>query len=468
MKRANSAAMRNLVDSVEFSETYDLSDAKAKTTITSDGYLTAEPRISRTGIQVYSGHELGDPTLDEVRVYRPEGEVFHKAAMASLAWRPVTLDHPDANVNSRNWKQLAVGQVTGDVARDGEYIRVPLALMDQAAIDAVKSGQSQLSVGYAAKLVWGDGMTDDGEPYQAKQTEIRANHIAIVRSARGGSNLTIGDDDYEAYLDREFTTEQRKQAASKGQAMPGGGYPIKSEQDLKNAIQAIGRAKNRQATIAHIKKRARALGLTSLLPKGWGDGAPNGKEPTMATRTVDGVQIELEDKDGQILDRYLGTLTTKIADSDKKLGELTAQLAALGKSVDTKDGEIAAIKKQLADAEMTPDQLDLRINDRLDIRERAQRVLGDKAVVKGKADAQIKREVVASVLGVEFVKDWNDAQITGAFYASTKPATAQDGFRSMAQSFSGQPTIAIQDVREQAYQERNERLRNAWKKKGVA
>jgi hypothetical protein len=108
------------------------------------------------------------------------------------------------------------------------------------------------------------------------------------------------------------------------------------------------------------------------------------------------------------------------------------------------------------------------VDQRLDVRERAMRVLGDKAVVTGKPDAQIKREVVASALGIEAVKDWNDERITGAFYASTKAATAQDGFRSMAQSFSGQPTAAIQDAREQAYQERNQRLRDAWKKKGAA
>ena len=59
---------------------------------------------------------------------------------------------------------------------------------------------------------------------------------------------------------REFSTKQRKAAAKTGAAMPGGGYPIKNRSDLANAKQAIGRAKNRSATIAHINKRAQALG----------------------------------------------------------------------------------------------------------------------------------------------------------------------------------------------------------------
>jgi len=48
--------------------------------------------------------------------------------------------------------------------------------------------------------------------------------------------------------------------------MAGGAFPIKTVKDLKNAIQSIGRAKDRQATIAHIKARAKAMGREDLIP----------------------------------------------------------------------------------------------------------------------------------------------------------------------------------------------------------
>jgi len=51
--------------------------------------------------------------------------------------------------------------------------------------------------------------------------------------------------------------------------MPDGSFPIVTLQDLKNAIKAHGRAKNPEAAKAHIKKRARALGHTELIPKNW-------------------------------------------------------------------------------------------------------------------------------------------------------------------------------------------------------
>jgi len=76
-------------------------------------------------------------------------------------------------------------------------------------------------------------------------------------------------DDNEEFYKRQFTAEQRQRMADRGQAMSGGGYPIANTKDLSNAIQAIGRAKNPDATRRHIIARARALGATSLLPDSW-------------------------------------------------------------------------------------------------------------------------------------------------------------------------------------------------------
>jgi hypothetical protein len=67
----------------------------------------------------------------------------------------------------------------------------------------------------------------------------------------------------------EFSTRQRSALAEKGAALPDGSYPIRNASDLRNAIQALGRAKNRAAAMAHIRKRAKALGLEKMLPSSW-------------------------------------------------------------------------------------------------------------------------------------------------------------------------------------------------------
>lgn len=68
---------------------------------------------------------------------------------------------------------------------------------------------------------------------------------------------------------RTFKTDERDKLAKTGAAMPDGSFPIKNAQDLKNAIKLAGRAKNPAAAKAHIKSRAKALGQTGLIPKGW-------------------------------------------------------------------------------------------------------------------------------------------------------------------------------------------------------
>lgn len=69
----------------------------------------------------------------------------------------------------------------------------------------------------------------------------------------------------------DFNQMQRRRLAAKRQAMPDGGFPIRNVVDLKNAIQAFGRAKNKPAVKAWIKKRARELGATNILPDNWRD-----------------------------------------------------------------------------------------------------------------------------------------------------------------------------------------------------
>lgn len=161
---------------------------------TADGYLVASVRVARTGIQEYTGDEVGRPEMDRVRVYRPEEEVFARDAMHTYAHRPVTLGHPPRVVDAETWKEVSVGSTGEEVVRDGEFVRVPMLLMDADAIARVEAGDRELSMGYEATLEFGDGVTPDGEPYDAVQRNLRMNHLAIVAKARGGSQLRIGDD----------------------------------------------------------------------------------------------------------------------------------------------------------------------------------------------------------------------------------------------------------------------------------
>ena len=152
---------------------------------TSDGYLACEARIARANnVQVYAGYEVGRPDLPSVRLFRPESAVFDKASMASASHKPVTMGHPAEQVNATRWKESAIGWTGGDVARDGDFLKIPLMLADGDAVRAVEAGTRGLSAGYDAAISWVPGISPSGEPFDGQMTAITLNHCAIVENPR--------------------------------------------------------------------------------------------------------------------------------------------------------------------------------------------------------------------------------------------------------------------------------------------
>lgn len=180
---------------VHLHDSITLADNSAR--ITRDGYLVADALVGRANnIQEYRAAELGLSDRapgDIIRIFRPEDEVFAHDAMASLAHRPITLDHPPRGVDATSWKRLAVGDVGAEVIRDGEYIRVPIKIMDSAAVQSVRSDRREFSLGYSVTLDMTAGV-HDGQSYDGVARGFSYNHLAAVRAARGGQKLRVIDE----------------------------------------------------------------------------------------------------------------------------------------------------------------------------------------------------------------------------------------------------------------------------------
>lgn len=89
-------------------------------------------------------------------------------------------------------------------------------------------------------------------------------------------------------IKRLYSPDKRDELAKSGAAMADGSYPIVDATDLKNAVASFGRAKDQDATKAHIIKRARALGATDDLPEDWKGKSDDATQEKTAANTTGG------------------------------------------------------------------------------------------------------------------------------------------------------------------------------------
>lgn len=393
---------------------------------TSDGYLAAFARVARTGIQEYRGAELGRPDLDKVRVYRPAEEVFSADALRSFAHRPVTLRHPNVPVTAKNWKKHAGGQTGDEVVRDGEYVRVPMVMMDQALIDAYeRDGVKELSMGYSTDIKWTAGVTDAGEEYDAIQTAIRGNHLAVVPVARGGDQLRIGDGKNSALGDEAVCPECG--AEMTGKNCPECNYV--KDNDINE-----------------------------------------GDYPMKLV--IDGVPVNVaDDQSGAIIERHIASLTQKLKDAaaegskaEEEAESAKKELEEKKKGLDAKDGEIAVLKKKVEDSAVTPEKLDVMVKARASVIDKAKVVVGDKYVFDGKTVEQIRKDTVVVHLGDD-AKSMSDGAIEGAFMAITKDTKPADSTQQIGDALLRRPhsSTGAVDARDAAIAERDKALQESWK-----
>jgi len=192
---------------------YDRALIDGPARLTKEGHLVATARVAKANnIQDYAPSELGlapKPDGTPYRIFRPEAEVFAKDAVASAAHRPVTIDHPKQDVDAGNWKELSVGDTGGEVLRDGDFLRLPIMVMDAKGVQAARTTHQEFSLGYSAELKMEPGRFGDAA-YDGSMHTIRVNHLAMCGTARGGSELRIVDERPAHLRDTEIPTMKIK------------------------------------------------------------------------------------------------------------------------------------------------------------------------------------------------------------------------------------------------------------------
>lgn len=234
--------------------------------------------------RAYTVGRLDEIWRDEANLMRYKGAIVLGKELAGevvdgiidATIRGVSVDVDDVEMDLSREQELMERMEAGDEDAKAEYLgmdgKMPMQIFAKARI----AGLTIVSIPafQEAYIALGDefeeDLSDDDKQEQAvalaacgcMEAGIDIEDVSgdPVRNARAA---------IEAAAFRKVSTEERDKRAEDGTAMPDGSYPIANVDDLRNAIQAIGRAKDPAAAKAHIKKRARALGHPELIPEDW-------------------------------------------------------------------------------------------------------------------------------------------------------------------------------------------------------
>lgn len=196
---------------------------KVKAKIDEHGFLVDRPIVARIGLQVYQ------TPYGERREFRPASEVFKADSLETFSGKPVTIGH--ITVTPENAKDVVVGACSGAGIPNGIGVEVPLNIYDKGAIQKAKSKQAaELSVGYTSVDIdrpgWGNNATgeyffdedmpegwkadsEDWVRFDAVQTNISVNHIALVFRGRAGiAKLNLDSEQEFPYHDDVSTNKE--------------------------------------------------------------------------------------------------------------------------------------------------------------------------------------------------------------------------------------------------------------------
>lgn len=345
-------------------------DAKNRTP---QGFLRANAVIARTGVQTY---RRADGTAQ--REYRPPETVFHPDALASFSLAPLTLGHPPVPVTSSNARDYSVGTTGEIVARkDGRFVATTVLVTDPTAIASVERGDTvELSCGYQCDLDFTPGITPDGEHYDAVQTQVRGNHVALVGIGRAGPEARI--------------------------KLDGADHAGSLHLDSNDAVQV-----NNDPPL-HFQYAGRRVMASK-----------NEKAKVKVAIKIDGMDFEVKPRIAQA-----------IAKLDKmhaeEVGTLKAQLA-------TSRSETEKVKKDHSDEKVRADSADEkakkaestsreRASQRFDIEEKSRKVLGSELKLDDKSDDEIRRAVVAKLSPETKLDGKNEAYVLARYDVAIEDA----------------------------------------------
>lgn len=176
------------------------------------------------------------------------------------------------------------------------------------------------------------------------------------------ATVSILEDAPAPTMEAKYSADDMKTLLAKGHAMKNASgdpsYPIKDRADLQKAIKAVGRGgSDHNAIRRHIIKRAKALGMSSMIPSNWGANGSNESAPRLS-EIREYYPNGPENEAGFCIDAYAGPLSVTVrgcvpgeALRDAAMAAVTAAMGVFATMDPDQDADI--------DVGMDDDDMDL-------------------------------------------------------------------------------------------------------------
>ncbi len=168
----------------------------SRTEVTPEGFVRARATFARDGILEYC--KADGSVVKELRL--PEINSSEEV-LSTYANRPVTIEHPPTLLNTQNARDYTVGMTDSSVSYNSGLVSGAITLFDSEAIRLARSGEkTEISAGYQCDIDPTPG-TWNGERYDAKQMNVRVNHVCLTSKGRAGENVRLHLDSIDSNYD---------------------------------------------------------------------------------------------------------------------------------------------------------------------------------------------------------------------------------------------------------------------------
>ena len=164
----------------------------SKRVVDINGWITIKDNpILKAGIFPYLGSEIGQGEPSRVyKVLRSEEELSKPETIKSFELVPLINEHFVLGELGTDTDDKPIDGIVGEsIYFEAPYLKSNIKVFGKHIKKLIEVGKIELSAGYSCKYI----PVENNPDYDFIQTDIRANHLALVEAGRNGSDVAVQD-----------------------------------------------------------------------------------------------------------------------------------------------------------------------------------------------------------------------------------------------------------------------------------